>query len=84
MPTRLRQATLLVVSTLTLTGMLAPVTTPQLTAEAKATKVFIAPKHGKKYHYSRSCRGLNHSVKTKRVTLKWAKQHHYKLCGWEK
>ncbi|GEO68453.1 hypothetical protein [Levilactobacillus acidifarinae] len=80
----LRKATLLVVSTLTLTGMLAPVATPQLEAQAKATKVIIAPKHGKKYHYARGCRGLNHASKTKKVTLKWAKQNHYKLCGWEK
>lgn len=80
----LRKLTLLVTTTLTLTGMLAPVAAPTVNAEAKASKVIIAPHHGKKYHYSRGCRGLNHARRTKKVTLKWAKQHGYKLCGWEK
>lgn len=80
----LRKATILVVTTLSLTGMLAPVSAVEITAEAKAAKVIIAPNHGKKYHYSASCRGLNHAGKLKKVSLKWAKKHGYKLCGWEK
>ncbi|MFC6181891.1 hypothetical protein [Lactiplantibacillus daowaiensis] len=55
---------------------------PPETVQARTTYVWIAPKYGKKYHYNRSCRGLNHASRTKRVKLSWAKRHYYKLCKW--
>lgn len=81
---RLRKAVLLIAVTFTLGGLAEPLATPAMTAEAKSAKVWIAPHHGKKFHYGKHCRGLNHAGKLKHVTLKWAKGHHYKLCGWEK
>lgn len=80
----LRKAALLLAATFTLTGVAEPMVIHTTTAEAKASKVWIAPNHGKKYHYAKNCRGLSHAGKLKHVTLKWAKSHHYKLCGWEK
>ncbi|MFC6260247.1 hypothetical protein [Levilactobacillus fujinensis] len=81
---KIRRAMALVAVSFTLGGMVEPLTVPTPTAEAKATKVWIAPNHGKKYHYDKHCRGLNNAGKLKHVTLKWAKHTHYKLCGWEK
>ncbi|KRL93657.1 hypothetical protein ACUIJQ_11285 [Levilactobacillus hammesii] len=80
----LRKAALLIAVTFTLGGVAEPLAVQTVTAEAKSTKVWIAPHHGKKYHYGKDCRGLSHAGKLKHVTLKWAKGHHYKLCGWEK
>ncbi|WP_125681153.1 hypothetical protein [Levilactobacillus yonginensis] len=79
-----RKAAMLLAITFTLGGAAQPLAAPTSTAEAKTQKIWIAPNHGKKYHYDKHCRGLNHAKKLKRVSLKWAKQHHYKLCGWEK
>ncbi|WP_394970380.1 hypothetical protein [uncultured Croceitalea sp.] len=49
------------------------------------TKVYICKGKGsKKYHYSKSCRGLSRcSTKTYEVTLKKAKELGRTLCGWE-
>ncbi|MCH4123252.1 MAG: hypothetical protein LKH74_01630 [Levilactobacillus sp.] len=80
----LRQAVAIIAVTFTLGGVVEPLTTPIPAAQAKTTKVWIAPNHGHRYHYSKTCRGLNHAGKLKHVTKKWAKHHHYTLCGWEK
>lgn len=49
------------------------------------TEVFICKGKGsKKYHYTKSCRGLSRcSTKTYKVTLKRAKELKRTLCGWE-
>ena len=49
------------------------------------TEVFICKGKGsKKYHYSKSCRGLSRcSTKIYTVTLKKAKEINRTLCGWE-
>lgn len=49
------------------------------------TEVFICKGKGsKKYHYSKSCRGLSRcSTKIFGVTLKKAKEMNRTLCGWE-
>ncbi|WP_282801735.1 hypothetical protein [Secundilactobacillus kimchicus] len=52
--------------------------------QARTRVVYIAPHYGKKYHFSRHCRGLNNAGKITKHTLKWARAHHYTLCGWEK
>ena len=52
-------------------------------AHAKAKKVWIAPKSGKCYHYSKSCRGLRNARSVKKVTLKKVKRLGMKKpCGW--
>nr|WP_268912349.1 hypothetical protein [Lentilactobacillus sp. SPB1-3]MCZ0976463.1 hypothetical protein [Lentilactobacillus sp. SPB1-3] len=56
---------------------------PPVVSNARTTYVWIAPYQGRKYHYSRGCRGLNRARSTRHVTLHWAKSHRYKLCGWE-
>ncbi|MFC6288661.1 hypothetical protein [Levilactobacillus angrenensis] len=80
----LRKAVAIIAVTFTLGGVVEPLTTPIPDAQAKAVKVWIAPHHGHRYHYTKACRGLNHAGKLKHVTKKWAKHHHYSLCGWEK
>lgn len=80
----LRKTALIVVSTLTLTGMLAPVTEPLVTAQAKSSRVYIAPYQGKKYHFDKRCRGLRKARTLKKVSVKWAKQHGYKVCKIER
>ncbi|AYM03172.1 hypothetical protein [Levilactobacillus yiduensis] len=80
----MRQALAIIAVTFTLGGVVEPLTAPVPDAQAKAVKVWIAPNHGHRYHYSKTCRGLNHAGKLKHVTKKWAKHHHYSLCGWEK
>lgn len=74
---------MLVVIAFTVSGTSTVVlSTPQ--AEAATKKVWIAPNHGKKYHYVKNCRGLNNAKHKKRITLKKAKKSGYTLCGWEK
>lgn len=80
----MRQALANIAVTFTLGGVVEPLTAPVPDVQAKAVKVWIAPNHGHRYHYSKTCRGLNHAGKLKHVTKKWAKHHHYSLCGWEK
>lgn len=58
--------------------------TYEINAQAKTTHVWIAPKHGKRYHYFKNCRGLNHATYKKHVTLHWAKHHGYSKCHFEK
>ncbi|MCY9806591.1 hypothetical protein OXT66_03375 [Lentilactobacillus senioris] len=77
----LRKTAILIAATFTIGGGMTAI--PAAPAQAKTRYVWIAPKHGKKYHYAKHCRGLNHASKLKHVTLKWAKRNHYKLCGWE-
>lgn len=80
----LRKAAALIAISFTLGGVVEPLTTPATTVEAKAVKVWIAPHHGYRYHYTKSCRGLNPAISVKHVTRTWAKHHHYTLCHWEK
>jgi len=80
----LRKALTLIAITFTLGGVVEPLTAPVPNPEAKSAKVWIAPNHGHRYHFDKTCRGLNHAGKLKHVTKKWAKAHHYTLCGWEK
>lgn len=80
----LRKAAALIAVSFTLGGIVEPLTAPTPTVEAKATKVWIAPNHGHRYHYSKHCRGLNHAGKLKHVSMTWAKHAHYSLCHWEK
>ncbi|GAF37395.1 hypothetical protein [Lentilactobacillus farraginis] len=79
---KIKTAAIIIAATFTFGGAI--VVQPPLQTSAKTTYVWIAPRHGKKYHYSKSCRGLNNAGKKVHVTLHWAKAHHYKLCGWEK
>lgn len=79
---KLKQASLVLIATFTIGGTFTIV--PPKTASASRTWVWIAPSHGKRYHYTRGCRGLNNAGHKRHVTLHWAKSHHYRLCGWEK
>lgn len=45
--------------------------------------VYIAPNHGKKYHYDRSCRGLRTAVSISSMTESEAQAQGYTLCKWE-
>ncbi|QBO36351.1 hypothetical protein EQG49_07695 [Periweissella cryptocerci] len=73
---------MLVIIALTVSGKTTAII-PATHADA-AAKVWIAPKHGKKYHKKKNCRGLNNARSKKRITLKKAKQSGFTLCGWEK
>ena len=57
---------------------------PPVESQARTTYVWIAPHHGKKYHFSKYCRGLNNAGYKRHVSLHWARAHHYRLCGWER
>lgn len=59
----LRKAALLIAATFTLTGVAEPLAIQATTAEAKASKVWIAPNHGKEAHFAKNCRGLSHAGK---------------------
>lgn len=45
--------------------------------------VYIAPNHGKKYHYDRNCRGLRTAISISSMTESEAQAQGYTLCGWE-
>ncbi|MCX2681763.1 hypothetical protein OOZ15_17550 [Galbibacter sp. EGI 63066] len=49
------------------------------------TDVYICNSaNGKKYHYKKTCRGLNAcKAKIKKLSLKDAKKRGKTLCGWE-
>lgn len=79
-----RKVLTIIAVTFTLGGVVEPLTAPAPAAQAKSVKVWIAPNHGHRYHYSKHCRGLNPANRVKHVTKKWAKSHHYTLCHWEK
>ena len=64
-------------------GGAAPIVPNITTAHAKTTYVWIAPKHGKKYHFNKHCRGLKHASYKKHVSLHWAKKHGYSRCHFE-
>ncbi|MBU7558424.1 hypothetical protein [Levilactobacillus brevis] len=64
-------------------GGTVPVVPNAIVAHAKTTYVWIAPKHGMKYHYSKHCRGLKRASYKKHVTLRWAKKHGYTKCHFE-
>ena len=51
----------------------------------KEAQVYICKGKGsKRYHYTKSCRGLSRcSTKTYEITLKNAKEMGRTLCGWE-
>nr|WP_282160692.1 hypothetical protein [Ulvibacterium marinum] len=55
------------------------------TTNKSENNVYICKGKGsKKYHYTKSCRGLSRcSTKTYEVTLKKAKEMGRTLCGWE-
>ncbi|MFD1124657.1 hypothetical protein ACFQ22_04675 [Lentilactobacillus raoultii] len=80
--TKLKMATVITAVSFMFGGI--AVVQPPMHAAARTTYVWIAPHHGKKYHYTRNCRGLSNAGKKVHVTLHWAKAHHYRLCGWEK
>ena len=56
------------------------VSLPPQPVQARTAYVWIAPNHGKKYHYRKSCRGLNRAKSKRHVKLIWAKHHGYKRC----
>lgn len=76
----LKKTILTVVVAIGLVGGSVPAIPTTTVAHAKTTYVWIAPNHGKKYHYSKGCRGLSHAKSFRHVTLKWAKSHHYTRC----
>lgn len=45
-----------------------------------ASKVYIAPHSGTKYHKSKRCRGLRRARGVKKISVKKAKRLHYKMC----
>ncbi len=56
-----------------------------LFSSAEKSDVYICvSKTAHKYHYSKSCRGLNNCTHTiSQVSLKDAQNKGYTLCGWE-
>lgn len=52
----------------------------QAQARSRTKYVYIAPRNGKKYHARRTCRGLRRARYVKRVTITYAKRHHYTRC----
>lgn len=67
----------------TSTGVASSVVAPKTTNAA--SMVWIAPRHGKKYHFARHCRGLRFAGKhVKHESLRLAKSQGYKLCGIER
>lgn len=81
MMSKLKKATFAIVAVFTMGGGL--LSLPPKEVSARTTYVWIAPNHGKRYHYSKGCRGLNNAGRKSHVSLRWAKHHGYKLCGWE-
>ncbi|MCT2884898.1 hypothetical protein HCC74_04660 [Lentilactobacillus parabuchneri] len=79
---KLKKATLTVVAVFTMGGGL--ISIPPQEVSARTTYVWIAPNHGKRYHYSKNCRGLNTAGYKRHVTRHWARSHGYRLCHWEK
>lgn len=77
----LRKTAILIAATFTIGGGMTAI--PAAPAQAKTRYVWIAPYSGKKYHYYKHCPGLRNHRYLRHVTKKWAKKHHYKLCGWE-
>lgn len=75
-------ATLAVMFTFVIGGA-APIVPATTVAHAKTTYVYIAPESGKRYHFNRHCRGLRFANKIDRVTLHWARHHHYTKCKLE-
>ena len=71
-----KSLTCLLVTTILISGT--PIV-PNHTTTA-ASKVYIAPYSGKKYHSTQRCRGLNRARYTKGVSLKYAKSHGYTKC----
>lgn len=78
---KLKKATFAIVAVFTMGGGL--LSLPPKEVSARTTYVWIAPNHGKRYRYSKGCRGLNNAGRKSHVSLRWAKHHGYKLCGWE-
>lgn len=56
---------------------------PTPKASETVSTVFVAPQSGKKYHYSSTCRGLNHANSVKSMGKSEAIASGYSLCGWE-
>ena len=59
------------------------ITSPQVAmAASKVSKVYVAPNSGKKYHKTKSCRGLKKADKIVSMTKKEAKKNYdaCKLC----
>ena len=58
---------------------------PSKNIKATSSKgVYIAPYKGTKYHYNKNCRGLSSARSISKVSLSYAKNNRYTLCGWEK
>lgn len=51
-----------------------------LTAQAKATMVYIAPYEGEKYHATDDCRGLRNAREIEKIRLSRAKNAGYDPC----
>ncbi|MCT2881567.1 hypothetical protein EFS13_03430 [Lentilactobacillus buchneri] len=79
---KLKKATLTVVAAFTMGGGLMSI--PPQEVSARTTYVWIASNHGKRYHYSKTCRGLSNAGYKRHVTKHWARSHGYRLCGWER
>ena len=56
---KLKKATFAIVAVFTMGGGL--LSLPPKEVSARTTYVWIAPNHGKRYHYSKGCRGLNNA-----------------------
>lgn len=49
-----------------------------------SSKTVYISSSGKKYHFSKNCRGLSSAKKVTSVSLSKAKSQGYTVCGWEK
>lgn len=79
----MKKTALTVVVALGLVGGSVPAIPTTTVAHARTNYVWIAPNHGKKYHYSKHCQGLRTAKRLSHVKLKWAKAHHYTKCAKE-
>lgn len=74
----LKKTALILMATISISGGASTIV--PTSSMAKTRYVYIAPKHGKKYHLAKNCRGLRRAKKIQKKTLKWAKKHGYKMC----
>ncbi|WP_125007737.1 hypothetical protein [Lentilactobacillus kosonis] len=81
---KLKRAVILIGMVFTIQTAGSAILVPPVDSHARTTYVWIAPHYGKKYHFSRNCRGLNNAGYERHVTIHWARAHHYRLCGFEK
>lgn len=53
---------------------------PANNVTAKTRKVYYAPYMGKKYHCTKTCRGLNRAREIRKISVKGAKKLHLTKC----